>query len=112
MPIVVYSATIVAMALLATQVRRGQPWVGLGGVSYLLSDGIISADLFVHPLPWADAATWPLYYLGQLAIACGILWGAEKVSVAEPEAIALDGAEPVVGTEPSGGAGVDEIAGD
>ncbi len=98
-PIVVYSAVVVAMALLSTQVRRGQPWVGLGGVSFLVSDAIIATDRFAHQLSWADAATWPLYYLGQLAITCGILWGTVKLLGSESEDPPTSGGEGEIASD-------------
>jgi uncharacterized membrane protein YhhN len=75
-PVVVYSLTILVMALTALTLESSQ--VHLGSVMFAASDSILAADRFLlsptsSHRPWMQHAVWILYYAGQLLIALGFL---------------------------------------
>jgi len=71
----VYALLLLAMAALAQLARRGAPWVAVGALLYVVSDSLLSLDLFTGPLPWTKWFVWPTYWAGQAAIALGWLGG-------------------------------------
>ncbi|KAL2158767.1 hypothetical protein VTH06DRAFT_3958 [Thermothelomyces fergusii] len=76
LPVVLYSLTILAMALTALTVASSR--VVAGSLMFSASDAILAADRFlVSPASshrmWMQPAVWVLYYVGQLLIALGLL---------------------------------------
>ncbi|KAL2166510.1 hypothetical protein VTG60DRAFT_2551 [Thermothelomyces hinnuleus] len=75
-PVILYSLTILVMALTALTV--GSSRVVAGSLMFSASDAILAADRFlVSPASshraWMQPAVWVLYYFGQLLIAVGLL---------------------------------------
>ncbi|KAL2142039.1 hypothetical protein VTI28DRAFT_1609 [Corynascus sepedonium] len=75
-PVVLYSLTIMVMAL--TALTLGNDRAVVGSLMFSASDGILATDRFlVSPAsshrPWMQYAVWILYYSGQLLIALGVL---------------------------------------
>ncbi len=70
-PVVIYAATLVAMAVLATGVS---PTTAVGAILFLISDSLIASTRLSDILP-TSAAQWvmPTYLLGQLLIVLGVL---------------------------------------
>lgn len=78
LPVTVYAAALVAMALLATGVS---PVTATGAILFMLSDSLIALTSLSDVLP--DAAGWwimPTYVLGQLLIVVGVLQNLGRVS--------------------------------
>ncbi|KAL2155641.1 hypothetical protein VTH82DRAFT_383 [Thermothelomyces myriococcoides] len=75
-PVVLYSMTILVMALTALAVASSR--VVAGSLMFSASDAILATDRFlVSPASthrkWMQPAVWVLYYFGQLLIALGLL---------------------------------------
>jgi uncharacterized membrane protein YhhN len=77
-PIAVYIAAILAMGISA--LTLDSPWVIIGAVLFMASDGLLTAEKFLVPAiaPYRAGiryAVWVLYYAAQLAITLGFLLG-------------------------------------
>jgi uncharacterized membrane protein YhhN len=72
-PLIVYSAAITAMTMSAVLARFSTPLVVIGAMLFLLSDSLIAAWRFKATLPLGAYLIWPTYYVGQYAIAIGVL---------------------------------------
>lgn len=77
LPVGGYVALLVGMAAFALVTGRGQPWVALGALAYVLSDALLGAQMFGLTGGLGRGLTWPLYWGGQLAMAIGWLAGRE-----------------------------------
>jgi len=66
-----YALALLAMAGLAQLVGPARPWVPWGALAYVASDALLALDRFTAELPVAHGLVWPLYWLGQAAIAYG-----------------------------------------
>jgi uncharacterized membrane protein YhhN len=77
LPVGGYVALLVAMAALALVSGRGQPWVALGALAFVLSDALLGMQMFGLAAGLGRGLTWPLYWGGQLAIALGWLAGSD-----------------------------------
>lgn len=76
-PIALYVGALTAMAALAQLTRRGLP-VALGALLFVISDALLGAGWFGGvTIPGGRALVWPTYVGGQLAIALGVLRGAD-----------------------------------
>lgn len=71
----VYALLLGGMAALAQLSDRGQPWVAVGALAFVVSDALLGLDRFGGGLPAVGALVWPLYWGGQTAIALGWLGG-------------------------------------
>lgn len=72
--IAVYAAFLGAMASAAWMSHYPRYRVGTGAVLFVLSDWLIFARMGVFDLaPLPDLLIWPLYYIGQVMIATGIV---------------------------------------
>lgn len=69
--IAVYAGCLATMAVLATGVHR---WAAVGGVVFLLSDGLIAVDAFTSLAPPASSF-WVMltYVVGQTLLSAGVL---------------------------------------
>ncbi|RRI04904.1 lysoplasmalogenase [Mesorhizobium tamadayense] len=75
-PIAVYVAAILAMGISA--LTTFYPWVIIGAVLFVASDGLLAAERFLFAAisphrVWMRYAAWVLYYAAQLAITLGFL---------------------------------------
>lgn len=70
LPVYGYVAAIIAMGVAALALP-GKPLVGLGAVSFILSDSLIALDKFVEPIAWAGPAIWTTYVAAQVLILLG-----------------------------------------
>lgn len=70
-PVSIYAATLIAMAILATGVS---PTTAAGAILFVVSDSLIAATRLSDLLP-SSAANWimPTYVAGQLLIVLGVL---------------------------------------
>ncbi|MDA9918535.1 lysoplasmalogenase [Erythrobacter sp.] len=74
MMIGVYAITLGAMAATAWTSRFPRYRVGIGAVLFIFSDWLIFSELGPFDLaPLPDILVWPLYYIGQLMIATGVV---------------------------------------
>jgi uncharacterized membrane protein YhhN len=73
LPLLVYSAALTTMAVLACGVslRVGSPRVGIGGVTFLVSDLLIGLDTAGIDVPLHGPFVMATYVVGQLLIATG-----------------------------------------
>jgi len=75
-PIAVYIVAILAMGISALTLDN--PWVIIGAVMFMASDGLLATEKFLVPAiaPYRAGiryAVWVLYYAAQLAITLGFL---------------------------------------
>jgi len=73
LPVGVYLVTILFMALAALAIPAAQPWLGLGAVLFVISDGVIAADKFGRPIPYRGPIVWTTYYGGQALMALSLM---------------------------------------
>ncbi|PKQ05234.1 MAG: hypothetical protein CVT72_10175 [Alphaproteobacteria bacterium HGW-Alphaproteobacteria-11] len=73
LPVGVYLVTILFMALAALAIPAAQPWLGLGAVLFVISDGVIAADKFGRPIPYRGLIVWTTYYGGQALMALSLM---------------------------------------
>lgn len=73
LPVGAYLVTILFMALAALAIPAAQPWLGLGAVLFVISDGVIAADKFGRPIPFRGLIVWTTYYAGQALMALALL---------------------------------------
>lgn len=71
-PVVLYGTVLVAMAVLATGVHR---LAALGGVLFVLSDGLIALDAFAawFSFEWQGFAVMSTYLVAQALLVAGVL---------------------------------------
>jgi uncharacterized membrane protein YhhN len=70
-PVLLYIAAIVVMAMLSLRVRAIE--VPLGAVLFMVSDSLIALGKFLWQAPWVGPLVWITYALAQLLIARGML---------------------------------------
>ena len=70
-PVVLYIAAIVVMAMLSLRVRAIE--VPLGAVLFVISDSLISLEKFLWQAAWVGPLVWITYALAQLMITRGML---------------------------------------
>lgn len=70
-PVVVYIAAIVAMAMISLRVPAIA--VPVGALSFMVSDSLIALEKFVWQADWLGPVIWGTYALAQLLIAHGLL---------------------------------------
>jgi uncharacterized membrane protein YhhN len=75
-PVIVYIAAIVVMAMLSLRVRAIE--VPLGAVLFMISDSLISLEKFLWQAVWIGPLVWITYALAQLMIARGMLTSTRK----------------------------------
>jgi uncharacterized membrane protein YhhN len=73
LPVAVYLVTILFMALAALAIPAAQPWLGLGAVLFVISDGVIAANKFGRPIPYRGPIVWTTYYVGQALMGLSLL---------------------------------------
>ena len=71
LPVIVYIAAIVVMAMLSLRVRAIE--VPLGAVLFMVSDSLISLEKFLWQAAWVGPLVWITYALAQLMITRGML---------------------------------------
>jgi uncharacterized membrane protein YhhN len=70
-PVILYIAAIVVMAMLSLRVRPIE--VPLGAVLFMVSDSLISLEKFLWHAAWVGPLVWITYALAQLLITRGML---------------------------------------
>ena len=70
-PVLLYIAAIVVMAMLSLRVRTIE--VPLGALLFMVSDSLIALGKFLWQAPWVGPLVWITYALAQLLIARGML---------------------------------------
>ena len=70
-PVILYIAAIVVMAMLSLRVRAIE--VPVGAVLFMASDSLISLGKFLWQAPWVGPLVWITYALAQLLITRGML---------------------------------------
>ena len=70
-PVVLYIAAIVVMAMLSLRVRAIE--VPVGAVLFMVSDSLISLEKFLWQAAWVGPLVWITYALAQLLITRGML---------------------------------------
>lgn len=71
LPVIVYIAAIVVMAVLSLRVKALT--VPLGAILFMTSDSLIALGKFLWTAGWVGAAVWITYALAQLLISHGLL---------------------------------------
>lgn len=77
-PVVIYIAAIVAMAMMSLRVAALS--VPVGAVSFMTSDSLIALEKFVWQADWLGPLVWVTYALAQLLITHGLLVRAGRES--------------------------------
>lgn len=87
-PVVVYAATLSAMAVLATFDRLA----AIGGVAFMVSDSLIALNAFVDGFDLPQYGFWVMVtYVGaQVLIALGALRAASRPAVTSPDGLLAD----------------------
>jgi uncharacterized membrane protein YhhN len=75
-PVVLYIAAIVVMAMLSLRVRAIE--VPIGAVLFMASDSLISLEKFLWQAAWVGPLVWITYALAQLLITRGMLTSTRK----------------------------------
>ncbi|HEY7638639.1 MAG TPA: lysoplasmalogenase [Steroidobacteraceae bacterium] len=75
-PVVLYIAAIVVMAMLSLRVRAIE--APLGAVLFMVSDSLISLEKFLWQAAWIGPLVWITYALAQLLITRGMLTSARN----------------------------------
>jgi uncharacterized membrane protein YhhN len=75
-PVLLYIAAIVVMAILSLRVRALE--VPLGAVLFMISDSLISLGKFLWQAAWVGPLVWITYALAQLLITRGMLRSARQ----------------------------------
>jgi len=75
-PVILYIAAIVAMAMLSLRVRAIE--VPLGAALFMVSDSLISLGKFLWQAGWIGPLVWITYALAQLLITRGMLTTTRK----------------------------------
>ena len=75
-PVILYIAAIVVMAMLSMRVRAIE--VPLGAVLFMISDSLISLEKFLWQAAWIGPLVWITYALAQLTITRGMLKSTHK----------------------------------
>lgn len=75
LPVILYTAVLVAMTALAIGSRYPLRLVGLGAMLFFLSDLVLGFSLFSPDLVVPRWLNWFLYYPGQLLLAIGLVGG-------------------------------------
>ena len=70
-PVMLYTAAIVVMAMLSLRVRAIE--VPLGAVLFMVSDSLISLEKFLWQAAWVGPLVWITYALAQLMMTRGML---------------------------------------
>jgi uncharacterized membrane protein YhhN len=70
-PVILYIAAIVVMAMLSLRVRAIE--VPLGAVLFMISDSLIALEKFLWQAEWVGPLVWITYALAQLLITRGVL---------------------------------------
>jgi len=73
LPVAAYLVTILFMALAALAIPAAQPWLGLGAILFVISDGVIAADKFGRPISYRGVIVWTTYYAGQALMGLSLL---------------------------------------
>jgi uncharacterized membrane protein YhhN len=78
-PVMLYIAAIVVMAMLSLRVRAIE--VPVGAVLFMVSDSLISLEKFLWQAAWVGPLVWITYALAQLMITRGMLMSTRKGAV-------------------------------
>jgi uncharacterized membrane protein YhhN len=81
-PVMLYIAAIVVMAMLSLRVRAIE--VPLGAILFMVSDSLISLERFLWQAAWVGPLVWITYALAQLMITRGMLTSTRKGVVVSP----------------------------
>jgi uncharacterized membrane protein YhhN len=80
-PVFIYIAVITFMAVSALQSHYGAIWVGMGALSFLVSDSVIAINKFLMPADWASPTIWITYIAAQVLLTIGILKGPDSKTI-------------------------------
>ncbi|WP_367379310.1 lysoplasmalogenase [Rossellomorea aquimaris] len=69
-PVVAYMLVISLMALSA--ILTGNPWAAAGSILFVISDSILSWNMFVSAIPYSDVLIMTTYYSAQFLIATSL----------------------------------------
>jgi len=72
-PVFCYIAALVAMVATSSRANYRSRWVFLGALLFLASDSLLGTGRFKLQIPGSGSLIWITYYLGQCAIALGVL---------------------------------------
>ena len=82
LPVAVYLASLLAMALCAARVEARPGAIWLGAMLFVLADSLIGLNKFVMPFAHSTLIIVCIYFTGQSLIAWGLLQHARRLSVA------------------------------
>lgn len=71
LPVIAYITVISLMAL--TAIMTGNKWAIIGSILFVISDSILSWNLFVSEIPYSNALIMTTYYSAQFLIATSLL---------------------------------------
>jgi alkenylglycerophosphocholine/alkenylglycerophosphoethanolamine hydrolase len=70
-PVIAYMTILFIMTLSTLFCYRSNPWLVLGGISFLISDSIIGLNKFYHTIPFSAVMIMSSYYFAQYALVRG-----------------------------------------
>ena len=76
-PVVVYVIVLCGMAFAAILVADN-PWVNVGGILFLIADGLIGINRFIMPFEYSTNVIVTIYITSQLCIGWGLLFYKSK----------------------------------
>jgi len=76
-PVVVYVIVLCGMAFAALLVADN-PWVNVGGILFLIADGLIGINRFIMPFEYSTNVIVTIYITSQLCIGWGLLFYKRK----------------------------------
>jgi uncharacterized membrane protein YhhN len=81
-PVVLYTAVIVAMAM--TSLRMAVVTIPLGALFFMTSDSLLSLEKFIGAPAWVGPVVWATYAIAQLLITYGVLQPSHNRDVGAP----------------------------
>lgn len=82
-PVAIYVTAIAAMTISALYSRYAPALAITGAVSFMISDGTIAINKFLHPFELASPLIWITYILAQVLLTLAIIQGAGKKNTGE-----------------------------
>lgn len=72
MPVMIYMGVLLAMGMCTLLSKRSNPWLIIGGASFIVSDSLIGINKFYYDLPIAPLWIMASYYFAQYGLTRGI----------------------------------------
>lgn len=77
-PVVGYMSILLLMALATVFSEKSNPWLVIGGISFVLSDSLIGFDKFYMPIDNVHFSIMVSYYFAQFALLTGFIQSSDQ----------------------------------